>query len=166
MGIIQALSGFTSYFLSMHHSGYPAGDLFFTRDYFKKDAADFTTSRGETFTADQQMEALSKAQTAFFCSIIMTQLADVIVCKTRYLSVFQQRSRNFLQLLGMLIAVLVAVLFAYTPGVEGVLKTHPIDGMDWLYMLPFSLFMLAQDELRKFLIRRNPQGKLAKYTYW
>lgn len=166
MGIIQAISGFTSYFLSMNKSGFPARDLFFTRKYFKTDSPPFTTSRGETFDADQQLLALHEAQTAFFCSIIMTQLADVIVCKTRYLSFFQQRSRNFLQLLGMIIAVMVAVLFAYTPGIDGVLKTHPIDGLDWLYMLPFSAFMLLQDELRKWMIRRNPTGKIAKYTYW
>ena len=123
----------------------------------------------------------------------MTQLADVIVCKTRFLSFFQQKSRyascfyyfstshlyvssplldplpshhcnlifihrNFLQLLGMIIAVLVAVTFAYVPGVEGVLGTKAIPGIEWLYMLPFSLFLFAQDELRKYLIRRNPQG--------
>jgi len=166
MGIIQAVSGFTSYFLSMHNSGFPAGDLFFTRKYFKDDSPDFTTSHGRVFTAAEQRVALSTAQTAFFCSIIMTQLADVIVCKTRFLSFFQQKSRNFLQLLGMIIAVLVAVLFAYTPGIDDVLKTHPIDGIDWLYMLPFSVFMLVQDELRKYFIRRNPHGKIAKYTYW
>ena len=66
--------------------------------------------------------------------------------------------RNFLQLLGMIIAVLVAVTFAYVPGVEGVLGTKAIPGIEWLYMLPFPLFLFAQDELRKYLIRRNPQG--------
>jgi sodium/potassium-transporting ATPase subunit alpha len=166
MGIIQAVSGFTSYFLSMHYSGIPAGEAFFSaRTYFKKDSPDFHVN-GRILTADQQMEALAKAQTAFFCSIILTQLADCIVCKTRYLSFFQQNSRNYMQFMGMTIAVLVAVFFAYTPGVENVLGTHPINGTDWLIMLPFSAFMIAQDELRKYLIRKNPQGKIAKYTYW
>lgn len=60
----------------------------------------------------------------------------------------------------MVIALLIAVLFAYTPGIESVLRTRPIDGSDWLYMLPFVAFMFLQDELRKYLIRRNPQGTL------
>jgi hypothetical protein len=48
MGIIQALSGFTSYFLSMHNNGIAARDLFFTRDYFKDGAPDFI-SNGKVF---------------------------------------------------------------------------------------------------------------------
>jgi sodium/potassium-transporting ATPase subunit alpha len=166
MGIIQMLSGFTSYFLSMHNSGFSFNDLWFTdKKYFTHDAPDLEIN-GRIFTGEEQRVALAKAQTAFFCSIILTQLADVTVCKTRYLSFFQQKSRNFLQFLGMLIAVLVAILFAYIPGVGDVLGTHPIDGIDWAYMIPFSLFMFGQDELRKFWIRHHPHGKVARYTYW
>jgi len=165
MGILQMLSGFTSYFVSMHRSGFRMGDLFFARKYFLSDSPNFVV-RGVTYDAKSQTTALAEAQTAFFCAIIMTQLADVIICKTRYLSFFQQKSRNFLQLLGMIIAILVAVLFAYVPGVEGVLGTKAIPGMDWLVMLPFPVFMFFQDELRKYLIRRNPHGKIARYTYW
>jgi sodium/potassium-transporting ATPase subunit alpha len=166
MGIIQAVSGFTAYFVSMDAQGLPPSHLFFSaRKHFKSGAPDFIVD-GKVFDEAAQLLALHKAQTAFFCSIILTQLADAIVVKTRFLSFFQQNSRNFLQLLGMIIAVLVAVLFAYVPGVEDVLGTHPISGIDWLLMLPFSVFMFLQDELRKYLIRRDPKGKIAKYTYW
>eukprot|EP00026_Physarum_polycephalum_P000379 Phypoly_transcript_00379.p1 GENE.Phypoly_transcript_00379~~Phypoly_transcript_00379.p1 ORF type:complete len:956 (-),score=147.84 Phypoly_transcript_00379:2153-4723(-) len=165
MGVLQMLSGFTSYFISMHRSGFGMHALFFARKYFKDDSPDFVVN-GVAYDAKAQTTALAEAQTSFFCSIILTQLADVLICKTRYLSFFQQRSRNFLQLLGMLIAILVAVLFAYVPGVENVLGTKSIGGIDWLFMLPFPVFMFAQDELRKYIIRNNPQGKIARYTYW
>lgn len=166
IGTIQAISGFTSYFLSMHRNGFPARSLFFTsREYFLHNAPDYVVD-GVTYDAAHQMHALRQAQTAFFCSIIMTQLADNIICKTRFLSFFQQRSRNMVQLVGLCIAVLVAVLFAYVPGVETVLGTSPIGGVDWAIMLPFSVFIVCQDELRKYFIRKNPQGLVSKYTYW
>ena len=44
MGIIQTLSGFTAYFLSMHRSGFSPSDLFFARDYFQHDSKDLVVN--------------------------------------------------------------------------------------------------------------------------
>ena len=38
---------------------------------------------------------MNAAQTSYFVSIVVVQWADLIICKTRVLSVFQQGMRNF-----------------------------------------------------------------------
>jgi sodium/potassium-transporting ATPase subunit alpha len=89
----------------------------------------------------------------------MTQLADSLICKTRFLSLFQVKGRNVIQALGMIIAILVGILFAYLPVFHSVLGTASINPIDWAFTLPFSFFLLFQDEVRKYFIRKNPKGK-------
>ncbi len=36
----------------------------------------------------------------------------------------------------------------------------------WLPALPFSLAILIYDEVRKFILRRNPGGWVEKETYY
>ncbi len=71
-----------------------------------------------------------------------------------------------LQALGLVIALAVGVIFAYVPVFHYVLGTAPIAFIDWVTTLPFSFFIVFQDEIRKYLIRKNPKGLIAKYTYW
>eukprot|EP01114_Cavostelium_apophysatum_P003849 TRINITY_DN1398_c0_g1_i3.p1 TRINITY_DN1398_c0_g1~~TRINITY_DN1398_c0_g1_i3.p1 ORF type:complete len:1025 (-),score=278.85 TRINITY_DN1398_c0_g1_i3:41-3115(-) len=166
IGLIQTVSGFLSYFMTMADHGFPIGALFGSaRKYFKPDAPDFYVG-DRAFTADQQMDALAAAQTTFFCSIIMTQFADALICKTRFLSLFQSKSRNVMQALGIIIAIGVGIVFAFVPVFNYVLGTAPFNVTDWSLTLPFFFLILAQDELRKYIIRRNPKGKFAKYTFW
>eukprot|EP01111_Echinosteliopsis_oligospora_P011067 TRINITY_DN3556_c0_g2_i2.p1 TRINITY_DN3556_c0_g2~~TRINITY_DN3556_c0_g2_i2.p1 ORF type:complete len:1104 (+),score=302.37 TRINITY_DN3556_c0_g2_i2:184-3495(+) len=166
IGILQAMSGFVSFFMTMHRAGYPASSLFFSRDTFFQEGAPDMLVGDKVFDYNHQLESLAEAQTSFFCSIIITQIADAIICKTRFLSFFQQRSRNILQMFGLILAILVAVGFSYIPGVHNVLGTAPLAGVDWALCLPFAAFIFIQDEVRKFFIRRYPRGKIAKYTYW
>ena len=42
-----------------------------------------------TQTYDQRSDILSEAQSAYFIIVVMTQWSDVVVCKTRRLSLFQ-----------------------------------------------------------------------------
>lgn len=51
IGIVQALSGFVSYFYTMSQKGYPMNSLFFTaRTYFQVDAPDFVVD-GNSFVS-------------------------------------------------------------------------------------------------------------------
>lgn len=112
MGMIQTLAGFYSYFVVLREQlGLGLGQLYnLTRDeqfgedlmwcdsdkcYFDDRSGSSCASlaaEGVLFescaTADESKSALAKAQTAFFVAIVMCQLANVLVCKTRKLSIF------------------------------------------------------------------------------
>eukprot|EP01118_Nematostelium_gracile_P006028 TRINITY_DN1924_c0_g1_i4.p1 TRINITY_DN1924_c0_g1~~TRINITY_DN1924_c0_g1_i4.p1 ORF type:complete len:768 (-),score=194.25 TRINITY_DN1924_c0_g1_i4:39-2342(-) len=166
IGTIQAASGFTAYFLIMYQYGFPPSSLPFTaRKYFNKNAPSYFVN-GIEMTVGDQMEALAMAQTAFFTSIMLTQLADCLICKTRYLTLFQHQARNYVQFFGMLLAVTVGICFAYVPIFHDVLGTAPIGWRHWLQTLPFSVFLFLFDEGRKLIIRRFKKRGITKFMYW
>ncbi|CAG2111363.1 unnamed protein product [Medioppia subpectinata] len=85
------------------------------------------------------MQILQQSQTAYFICIVVCQWMDVICSKTRRVSIFRQ---------GM--------------GVNNVLTLVPPTPWVWLCGLPFFLYLLCYEELRKFLIRRYPDSWLGK----
>ncbi|CAG2169244.1 unnamed protein product [Oppiella nova] len=115
---------------------------------------------------------------------------DVIVSKTRRVSIFTQQMGNWVLNFSIFfetgLAVLfcytpgfntvlinwvlnfsiffetgLAVLFCYTPGFNTVLMLAPVIGWVWLCGVPFFFYILVYEELRKFIIRRFPNSFLA-----
>lgn len=166
IGILQTVSGFLSYFYTMHHYGFPIRVLFFSsRKYFQSGAPDLIVD-GIAYSAERQLEALAVAQTSFFISIIMTQIADACICKTRFLSFFQLRTVNLLQAFGITLGMAIGIMFSYVPVFNDILGTGPINVKDWSLTLPFTVFIFCQDEVRKLLIRRFPKSRFAKIFAW
>merc|ERR1712080_694158 len=104
--------------------------------------------------------------TAFFVSIVIVQWADLIICKTRKLSVFQQGMKNHFMNFGLVFETLLAAILSYTPGMDKGLRMYPLKINWWLPALPFSLLIFCYDETRKFLLRRNPGGWIEHETYY
>ena len=52
----------------------------------------------------------------YFVSIVIVQWADLIICKTRVLSVFQQGMNNWVMNKALVFETLLAVFITYTPG--------------------------------------------------
>merc|ERR1719430_2334883 len=97
--------------------------------------------------------------TAFFVSIVIVQWADLIICKTRKNSVFQQGMKNWFMNFGLVFETLLAAFLSYTPGMDKGLRMYPLK-INWcLPAIPFSVLIFCYDETRKFLLRRNPGSR-------
>jgi hypothetical protein len=71
-------------------------------------------------------EALFFAQTAYFISIIMTQWANCIICKTRALSISQQQMVNHHLSLALFSEVVVGALLSYVYFLNIAFNTRPL----------------------------------------
>ncbi|KAJ8904259.1 hypothetical protein NDN08_000783 [Rhodosorus marinus] len=127
----------------------------------------------ELWTSEQQTQTLRHAQTAYFVAIIIVQWGDLLITKTRTLSIFQQGMWNWVLNFGLVLETLLAVIIAYVPFIQTIIGTAPIRFVHWLPGIPFALFELFYDEIRKYLIRRaarKPEFKLGRfldeYTHW
>merc|ERR1739848_631378 len=60
-----------------------------------------------------------------FVSIVIVQWADLIICKTRKLSVFQQGMKNWIMNFGLIFETLLACFLSYTPGMARVSGCTP-----------------------------------------
>jgi sodium/potassium-transporting ATPase subunit alpha len=100
-----------------------------------------------------QKEALAHAQCAGFICIIVVQWADLMICKTRWLSIRQQGMVNPIMNFGLLFETILGCFLCYVPGLGDVLGTRPIRFQHWFPGMPFCLFIFFYDEMRKYLMR-------------
>jgi len=167
IGMIQASSGFFTYFVIMGENGFRPGYLIGLRsDWDNKDVNDLKDSYGSEWTYESRKDLELTCHTAFFVSIVVVQWADVIISKTRRLSVFQQGMKNHMLNFGLFFETALAALLQYTPGLNTGLRLRPMNASWWFIAIPFSILIFIYDELRRYFLRRYPGGWVERETYY
>lgn len=167
IGIIQACAGFYAYFVLYATYGFFPNRLFGIREQWDdKEMHNVEDSYGQEWNFTSRRRLTFHGWTVFFTSIVVVQWADVTICKTRKLSVFQQGMRNFWLNTGILFETVLAIFLVYTPGMEFAFNTMPIQFIHWLPAIPFSILIFVFDELRKANLRKNPGGFIERETYY
>ena len=135
IGVIQAAAGFFSYFVILYAGGWQWGDQLPSSDPLYRTAI-----------------------TGFFASIIICQVADVLICRTRRQSILSAGIfSNRLVWLGIAAELALLGLIAYVPAFNIFFGTAPLEGWQLLLSVPFALLILFGDEVRRVFVRReNP----------
>eukprot|EP00090_Calanus_glacialis_P021707 TRINITY_DN334_c0_g1_i1.p1 TRINITY_DN334_c0_g1~~TRINITY_DN334_c0_g1_i1.p1 ORF type:complete len:1006 (-),score=259.03 TRINITY_DN334_c0_g1_i1:216-3233(-) len=167
IGMIQASAGFFVYTVILCENGFwPTRLLGLRRAWDSQAVNDLEDSYGQEWTYTDRKILEYTCHTAFFVSIVVVQWADLIICKTRKNSVFQQGMKNHFMNFGLVFETVLAAFLSYTPGMDKGLRMYPLKINWWLPAIPFSLAIFCYDETRKFLLRRNPGGWIEKETYY
>ncbi len=143
VGMLQAAAGFFSYFVVLYRGGWTWGQELASSD-----------------------PLCLKAVTAFFASIIICQIADVMICRTRRESVLKAGlfSNKFV-LVGILSELILLSIIVYNPFTSKLFGTHPLTLLELSLSIPFALFIFFWDEIRKLLIRKDVKF-VEKYLNW
>jgi len=168
IGMIQASAGFFVYFVILAENGFWPSRLFGLRKAWDSIAVnDLEDSYGQEWTYRDRKILEFTCHTAFFVSIVVVQWADLIICKTRKLSVFQQGMSNWFMNFGLFFETALACFLSYTPGMDKGLRMYPLKWNWWLPAIPFSILIWCYDETRKYLLRRLPPGNwIERETYY
>jgi len=167
IGMIQASAGFFVYFVIMAENGFTPSKLIGLRkDWDDMDNQAVEDSYGQQWAFADRKVLEYTCHSAFFVSIVIVQWADVIICKTRKLSVFQQGMNNWVLNTGILFETALAAFMCYTPGLDKALRVYPLLFWWWLPALPFSVLIWVYDECRRFLLRKYPGGWVERETYY
>jgi len=167
IGMIQASAGFFVYFVILCENGFwPSTLLGLRRAWDSAAVNDLQDSYGQEWTYTDRKILEYTCHTAFFVSIVVVQWADLIICKTRKLSVFQQGMKNHFMNFGICFETVLAIILSYTPGMDKGLRMYPLKLNWWLPAIPFSILIFCYDETRKFFLRRNPGGWIESETYY
>ncbi|NWH53462.1 AT1A2 ATPase, partial [Fregata magnificens] len=159
IGMIQALGGFFTYFVILAENGFLPGTLVGIRlAWDDRSTNDLEDSYGQEWTYEQRKVVEFTCHTAFFASIVVVQWADLIICKTRRNSVFQQGMKNKILIFGLLEETALAAFLSYCPGMGVALRMYPLKVTWWFCAFPYSLLIFAYDEVRKLILRRYPGG--------
>ncbi|KAK4882963.1 hypothetical protein RN001_006282 [Aquatica leii] len=162
IGVIEAAAAFFTYFTVMAEHGFMPERLI-EWTYHERKVVEYT------------------CYTAIMVSVVVTQWADLLVCKTRRNSIFKQGKTvnkdtiklnsiylgmsNHILNVSIIIETLVVCFLSYGPEMS-ILKFYPVRFRWWLYPLPFAFLIIVFDELRKYEIRRNPKGWVRRETYY
>jgi sodium/potassium-transporting ATPase subunit alpha len=143
VGMIQAAAGFFTYFVILFNGGWQWGEEL-------------------TFTDPLYRTAI----TGFFASIIICQIANVIICRTRRQSLLNMNLfSNHLLLIGIATELVLLGLITYIPVFNLFFGTAPLQAWHFLLSIPFAIFILVGDEIRRTFIRKNNPFVL-KWLNW
>ncbi|MDD5191089.1 MAG: HAD-IC family P-type ATPase, partial [Dehalococcoidales bacterium] len=103
------------------------------------------------------------AITATQAAIVISQIFNSFAVRTSLASVFTKGLLSNRRLLGaQVISVAIIALISYTPVLQEVFNTAPLDIKDWLIVTAFGVILFVAEELRKAVIRkkyRHPRTK-------
>merc|ERR1711870_34652 len=120
--------GFVVYFVIMAENGFwPSTLLGLRRSWDSQAVNDLEDSYGQEWTYADRKVLEYTCHTAFFVSIVVVQWADLIICKTRKNSVFQQGMKNHFMNFGLIFETLLAAFLSYTPHGQGLEDVPPED---------------------------------------
>ena len=143
VGMLQAAAGFFSYFVILFDGGWQWGQELAHDDPLYRTAV-----------------------TGFFASIVICQVADVIICRTRRQSLFTVGLfSNRLVWLGIVAELGLLALISYVPVCNTFFGTAPLAPWQLVLSLPFALTILVGDELRRLLVRRDNRFVLRWLTW-
>ena len=131
LGSCQALAAMSAFFFVLYGAGWTWGQAI---------AADSTVYR--------------QATTASLTAIVLMQVVNVHLCRSRRLSVFSlPLFSNKLITAGIVVEIALVLLIDYTPAGHLLFGTASITWSAWLIVLPFALTMLTLEEARKAFVR-------------
>jgi len=135
VGMLQAAAGFFTYFTILYTGGWEWGQELSNSDPLYRTAI-----------------------TGFFASIIICQVADVIICRTRTQSLITVGLfSNWLVLVGIAFELLLLACISYIPAFNTFFGTAPLEVWHLMLSVPFAIFILLGDEVRRFFVRKgNP----------
>ncbi len=143
IGMIEAASGFFAYFVTLYAGGWVWGETLSSTDPL-------------------YMEAV----TAFFVSIIVCQIANVMVCRTQQESVFKKGLfKNRMILFGIASELLLLAIITQSELARNLFGTHSMSASNLLMAVPFALLIFAGEEARKWGLRNDKQFA-KKYLDW
>lgn len=100
-------------------------------------------------------------------TIIANQFWHVVVCRTRFVSIFEHGLfSNPVAIQGGILALFVACFFVYVPGVQGPFFTNDLAAPLWAISLIFGAFAFSYTEFVKYKARTAPNSRVAKLLAW
>ncbi len=143
VGMIQAAAGFFSFFVILYAGGWEWGQDLPAQDVLYRTAL-----------------------TGFFASIVICQVADVLICRTRRQSILTVGIfSNRLILLGIAAELSLLALIAYVPVCNTFFGTAPLAPWQLALSLPFAVLIVAGDEVRRIFVRRG-NAFVLKWLTW
>ncbi|KAG6455378.1 hypothetical protein O3G_MSEX009183 [Manduca sexta] len=127
LGLIEFAAGMYAYYVVMAEHGFYPADLFGIRQRWDNEfISDIRDSFGQEWTYAERKELERACQAAYFVAIVVTQIMNCIICKTRYNSLFHVGIKNRVLNIGLVFELILACVICYVPGINDFFRTYPL----------------------------------------
>ncbi|NYT19182.1 MAG: HAD-IC family P-type ATPase, partial [Methanosarcinales archaeon] len=132
-GPIEALAGFTCYFAVLLDGGWTWGQALLSTELLYRQAI-----------------------MAFFAAVIVCQIANLLVSRTRMESAFSKNMfTNKMILMAIVSELLILSMIMFHPFANKIFGTAPVSIEYIALAIPFAILLFLQDEIRKYYIRKG-----------
>ncbi|XP_075973565.1 sodium/potassium-transporting ATPase subunit alpha-like [Anticarsia gemmatalis] len=166
VGLVQFFSGLYAYFIVFAQDGFFPSSLMFVRSEWESKTTLVKDTLHREWSYAERKRVERKAQTAYFVAVCWSQISDVIICKTRRISILKKGMRNHILNVSIVVDLIAALVVTYTPICQEVFGTEPLRWFDFLLAIPFMILMIVGDEIRRYIIRNNISKWVEKETYY
>ncbi|CAE7108182.1 unnamed protein product [Rhizoctonia solani] len=150
IGVLESFCAMSMSFWYLERNGVPFSDL--------------VLGFGNWPTLDA--EKLNKAQSVYFFTLVIMQWGNLLATRSRKLSIFQHRpSGNWYIFPAMICALAIGIFFSYVPFFQKTFLTRGVPVEYYFLPVTFGIGLLLLDEGRKYMVRRYPNGLLAKLAW-
>ncbi len=133
VGMIQAAAGFFAFFVVLYQGGWTWGSELSETSLLYKTAV-----------------------TAFFAAVVINQVADVLICRTRRQSILSAGIfSNKMIWVGIAVELGLVAAISHVPFLQPFFGTAPIGWFEVSLALPFAAAIVLGDEFRRWMIRRD-----------
>ncbi|XP_073458233.1 potassium-transporting ATPase alpha chain 2-like [Aquarana catesbeiana] len=165
---METYAGFVNYFTILAEQGFlPAFTINLRVTWEDKTINDLVDSYGQEWTFRQRLLLEWYLYTGFFISIVVCQMMNTLIRKTRKNTLFTRNFfRNKMIFWGLLSQVAIGLFMCYVPGMDDALHFMNIRVQYWFVGIEYTVLILVYDEIRKLLIRRMPGSWVEKELYY
>jgi sodium/potassium-transporting ATPase subunit alpha len=172
-GVIICLTGFIGFFLTFEYFGVPASSLYNTSNKHWGSGDDMRDWVGNTddekgfLTPSEQLDLLYKAQTCYFALLVLSQMFNVLCCKTRTVSVFSHGLLNNTNLcFGLIISFFILIFVVFFPFSHSFFGSDSFPGRYWGLLCLSGGILVIWSETRKWFARNRRKGLIDRWFSW
>ncbi|OCF77262.1 hypothetical protein I204_01248 [Kwoniella mangroviensis CBS 8886] len=162
LGLLESLAAMSMAFWWLDKQGYKFSDLVLAYGGLPPQ-----------YDPDAYNEAINKAQSIYFFTLVGMQFGNLLATRTRRLSILQsnpfkwsdESQRNYWIIPSMIVSICFLSFFSYVPFFQNTFLTRGAPVEHIFIPFTFALALLLLDELRKYFIRRYPKRFLAKIAW-
>ena len=112
-------------------------------------------------------EAVKYGSSSYFYGVVICQILNTLLCKTRKLSLVYQGLNNPFMIFGVVTELLLVIICAYFYPFNIAFGTRDTIFKHFgMASIPFALLQLIVDEIKKYLIRNLPSDEKGKPNFF
>ncbi|KAK8048677.1 hypothetical protein PG994_010407 [Apiospora phragmitis] len=160
LGVIETFASFAMAYWYLERNGIPFRVLWFSFGVLP-----------DWIDPDYYAQKINEASSIYFVNLVVMQWFNLMAIRTRRWSIFQhppafnKASQNLALFPAIAFALVMAIFWLYVPVFQEVLGTSKVPAEHYFLPMAFGMFILIMDEGRKYMVRKYPDGFLAKAAW-